>query len=66
MKRNYSTTRSEGVCNPRFDTRSKSYVGQDTHISLLKGDRQIPVSSADRTVQSRDLAIPQEQTKSRL
>ena len=41
MKRNYSTTRSEGVCNPRFDTRSKSYVGQDTHISLLKGDRQL-------------------------
>jgi len=35
-------------------------------LILLKGDRQIPVSGADLAVQSRDLAIPGEQTRNGL
>ncbi len=46
-------------------------IVRQCHIShrqsiLLKGDRQIPVSSADLAAQSRDVAIPGEQTKSSL
>ncbi len=57
------STSFQGAVAPREQSALLGSFVPRTSLFLLKGDRQIPVSSAD-LARSRDLAIPGEQTKS--